>query len=103
MLEKDKERENKMLQKSEQGLWLNIMSSTSVTAFIVTFHNASALSILFLALLISVPVFLLFFRKTEKRGTFFLITFLCALLFGYLMFDRAFHLKPVGVEIVQAG
>jgi TctA family transporter len=79
------------------------MNSTSVTALIITFHNISAVGALTLALILTLTIFLLFFRKTGRPKTLALVIFAVSFTLGLMLFSKTFKRSPVGVEWVRAG
>jgi hypothetical protein len=80
-----------------------IMSHTSFTAVIFTFHNWSALAALICAFLLSFFVYFLVIKKFSHQLLAIIITFALACITSQALMEKLFLQKPWGVEIVKAG
>jgi len=80
-----------------------IMSHTSFTAVIITFHNWSALGALLSALIISLFAYFLGIKRLKHQMVAIVITFFLALIISQGFMEKIFLQKPCSIEIVRAG
>jgi len=79
------------------------MSTISLTAIIITFHNLAALFMLLFALLFSLLGYGIFLRRLKHKKSALALLFVLFLLLGFALAQRLFQQKPINFEVVQVG